>query len=170
MNPYVTWYFSYITLHPNSKQCASKGIHNVPLAPIPTSRNNTFDMKMPSSGMWCCVTLVRTDVSEERIARTNRVKEISKPRTMLAVTSNWSLLIYFTLMIEVIRSCKTSVLTRATRCHIPEDGILYSDHHAKPQILHSTFDSLLFNWGGIPVMKPKGPIWLEKSYPEPVQN
>jgi hypothetical protein len=34
--------------------------------------------------------------------------------------------ILFTLMIEAIRSSKTSVLRRATRRHIPEDGILHS--------------------------------------------
>jgi hypothetical protein len=30
-----------------------------------------------------------------------------------------------TLMIETIRSSKTSVLTRVTRRHIPEDGVLH---------------------------------------------
>jgi hypothetical protein len=34
--------------------------------------------------------------------------------------------ILVTLMMEVIRSTKTSVLTRATQHHIPEDGILHS--------------------------------------------
>jgi hypothetical protein len=31
------------------------------------------------------------------------------------------------LMMDAIRSCATSVLTRATRSNIPEDGILHSD-------------------------------------------
>jgi hypothetical protein len=45
---------------------------------------------MTSSGMIWCVTLVITDVSEQRIASIIRVKILSELRTTLAVTGNWS--------------------------------------------------------------------------------
>jgi hypothetical protein len=58
------------------------------------------------------VAVVRTDVSEQRIVFIIRVTRIGKLET-LAVTSKRS-------------SSKTSVLTRATRRHIPEGSILHS--------------------------------------------
>jgi hypothetical protein len=73
---------------------------------------------MACSGMLRCVALVRTDVSEERSASIIRVTRISELGTPLAVTS--------TLMMEVLSFSETSVLTRATRCNIPEDAILKS--------------------------------------------
>jgi hypothetical protein len=56
------------------------------------------------------VALVRTDDSEERIATTIKVTRIGALGTTLAVTSK--------------SSPETSVVTRGTRCHIPDDGIL----------------------------------------------
>jgi hypothetical protein len=58
---------------------------------------------MPSSRMSRRVALERTDVSEDR----------------------------FTPMMEATRFSETSVLTRATRRHIPEDGILPSHRRGK---------------------------------------
>jgi hypothetical protein len=83
------------------------------------------------------VTFVRTDVSEELSASIIRVTRISELRTTLAVNTNRntrlftaivviSSLILFFLMIEPIRSSRTSVLTRATRRHTSKEGILLS--------------------------------------------
>jgi hypothetical protein len=76
---------------------------------------------MASSGMLRRVALAKTDVSEERIASIIRVTRISELGTTLAVTD-----ILDTLMMEATRSSETSVLTRATRRYVPEDGILHS--------------------------------------------
>jgi hypothetical protein len=75
--------------------------------------------RMPSSGMWSRVALVRTDVLEERIASIIRLTRICELGTLVVTY-------FFTLMMEAIRSSQTSVLTRATRRNIPEDGILQS--------------------------------------------
>jgi hypothetical protein len=62
--------------------------------------------------------LVKTDVSEERIASLVR-------KLQLLVTANvLSSLILSALMMEAMISSGTSVSTRITRHHISEDGIL----------------------------------------------
>jgi hypothetical protein len=85
---------------------------------------------MPSTGMLRCVALVKTDVSEERIASIIRVQESVNWRSVrrLLVTTNVvpSSLILVTLMKETISSSDTSFLTRATRRNIPEDAIQHS--------------------------------------------
>jgi hypothetical protein len=75
--------------------------------------------------------LVRTDVSEERIASTYSV-------LWLLVTGNVpSSPIRVSLMMETIRSSETSDLTRTTRRNIPGDGILHGyrrERSRKPRL------------------------------------
>jgi hypothetical protein len=101
---------------------------------------------MVSSGMLCRVALVRIDVSEEISTSVILVTRIGELGSTLAITNNRRTLrrntihivrrllvaacvvpsspIFVTLMKEASGSSETSVLTRATRCNIPEDTIL----------------------------------------------
>jgi hypothetical protein len=101
---------------------------------------------MPSSEILCRVALARTKVSGASIASIIRVTKIDELGTTPTVRNNRGRLrilrsalhllvtadvvnspsILFTPMIEAICPSETSVLTSATRRHIPEYGIFHS--------------------------------------------
>jgi hypothetical protein len=80
---------------------------------------------MASSGKLRHVALVRTDVSEEL---SSFINFFLRSVRRLLVTANVvpTSLILVTLMMEALSSSETSVLIRATRRNIPEDGIPHS--------------------------------------------
>jgi hypothetical protein len=87
------------------------------------------------------VSLVKTDVSEERIASIIRLVRIGELRTSISLqcasvashcfTANVipSSLNLVTLKIEAIISSEMSVPTKATPCNILEEGIIHSHRH-----------------------------------------
>jgi hypothetical protein len=82
---------------------------------------------MPSSGRLCLVTLVRTDVSEERrvsIIRVTRIGELGITLTVTRYRRSLRRITVLGIICYVPLKCWFS--TRATRRNTTEDGILHS--------------------------------------------
>jgi hypothetical protein len=99
--------------------------------------------------MWSHVELVWTDVSEEGIASIFRVEKSASEEPAWAgqqppANADSSLADFCTLKTEAIPSFETSVHTRCTRRHIPEDSILHSHRREKLKfyIENTTFQKL----------------------------
>jgi hypothetical protein len=98
------------------------------------ARKLVVSWRMPSSGIWRRIDLVWTDFSEERIASIFRAEKSANEEPVWAggcrlsppAHTGSSFADFSALKMEVIRSSETSVYTKYTRRHNPEDGILHS--------------------------------------------
>jgi hypothetical protein len=81
--------------------------------------------------MWRRVDLVWTNVSEESIASIFRVE-----KSACGEPAGFSHADFSTLKMEAMRSSETSVHTRSSRRHIPEDGILLFTYLQRQIIAH----------------------------------
>jgi hypothetical protein len=101
--------------------------------------------------MWCRAVLVRTNVSEKRIASIIRVTGVGGLRTTLAISSNLNTTvnvvpsspILVTLMMRTINSFETSVLTRAARRHIPSPFFEITEFF---NLLHLSIGTVVFSF------------------------
>jgi hypothetical protein len=106
---------------------------------------------MVSSGMLRRAALVSTDVSEELRASFTRVTRIGELGTTLgarrlvvpAYVPSSPILV--TPMMEALSSSETSVLTRATRRNIPEDGIQHARRSTCNEKCYCRCDSSFVN-------------------------
>jgi hypothetical protein len=116
--------------------CGSWNRHFVITWTLWDLRFSRWWLRRESSGMLRPAALVKRDVSEwlsSSIIRMTRIGELGT----LSVTSNRR-----TLKMEAQSSSETSVLTRTTRCNIPEDGTLH---------VNSIFTEV-FSWLFLPIL------------------
>jgi hypothetical protein len=96
------------------------------------------------------VDLVWTDVSEEQIGSIFSVENPRARKQREQVAASSSIEDFSTLKMEVIRSSETSVHTRSTRRHIPEDGILQHIGYLRFELLTAVFMKSFIIWDIMP--------------------
>jgi hypothetical protein len=120
--PSHQFYFMILIIFSVNKLWSSGGLmYNFTLSDLGFSQRWLW--RMPSSRMWRRVDLVNRRF-EERIASIFRVEKSGSEEPAWASGCSLLLADFSTLQKEAIRSSETSVHTRSTRRHIPEDGIL----------------------------------------------